>query len=158
MKTNVRDVGGVQIVELKGKITIGSGDVQLRETINKLVDSGKKNILVDMHDVTTIDSSGIGELVGCYTSVTNKGGKLKLLHLPAEDQRRADRHPTHHRLRRLRIGVGGADELPRLGGRTPEGARRRGRRLRPVRGGSPPGARGSARRAVCRLRRGARSI
>ena len=82
MKTNVRDVGGVQIVELKGKITIGSGDVQLRETINKLVDSGKKNILVDMHDVTTIDSSGIGELVGCYTSVTNKGGKLKLLHLP----------------------------------------------------------------------------
>ena len=82
MKTNVREAGGVQVVELKGKITIGSGDVQLRETINKLVDSGKKNILVDMNDVTTIDSSGIGELVGCYTSVTNKGGKLKLLHLP----------------------------------------------------------------------------
>ncbi len=82
MKTNVRESGGVQIVELKGKITIGSGDVQLRETINKLVDSGKKHILVDMNDVTTIDSSGIGELVGCYTSVTNKGGKLKLLHLP----------------------------------------------------------------------------
>ena len=79
MKTNVRESGGVQIVELKGKITIGSGDVQLRETINKLVDSGKKHILVDMKDVTTIDSSGIGELVGCYTSVTNKGGKLKLL-------------------------------------------------------------------------------
>ena len=68
MKTNVRDSGGVQVVELKGKITIGSGDVQLRETINKLVDSGKKNILVDMKEVTTIDSSGIGELVGCYTS------------------------------------------------------------------------------------------
>jgi anti-sigma B factor antagonist len=82
MKTNVRDVGGIQIVDLKGKITIGSGDVQLRETINQLVDSGKKNILVNMSDVTTIDSSGIGELVGCYTSVTNKGGKLKLLHLP----------------------------------------------------------------------------
>ena len=70
MKTNVREVNGVAIVELKGKITIGSGDVQLRETINKLVDSGKKNILVDMHDVTTIDSSGIGELVGCYTSAS----------------------------------------------------------------------------------------
>jgi len=84
MKTNVRESGGVQIVELKGKITIGSGDVQLRETINKLVDSGKKNILVDMHDVTTIDSSGIGELVGSYTTVTNRGGKLKLLHLPAK--------------------------------------------------------------------------
>ena len=63
MKTNVREVDGVAIVELKGKITIGSGDVQLRETINKLVDSGKKNILVDMKDVTTIDSSGIGVLI-----------------------------------------------------------------------------------------------
>jgi anti-sigma B factor antagonist len=82
MKTNVREVRGVSILDLKGKITIGSGDVQLRETINKLVDSGKKHILINMQEVTTIDSSGIGELVGCYTSVTNKGGKLKLLHLP----------------------------------------------------------------------------
>lgn len=83
MKTSVREAqGGVQVLDLKGKITIGSGDVQLRETINKLVDEGKKNILINMSEVTTIDSSGIGELVGCYTSVTNKGGKLKLLHLP----------------------------------------------------------------------------
>jgi anti-sigma B factor antagonist len=82
MKTNVRDVGGVAIVDLKGKITIGSGDVQLRETVNKLAEQGKKNILINMSEVTTIDSSGIGELVGCYTSVTNKGGRLKLLHLP----------------------------------------------------------------------------
>jgi anti-sigma B factor antagonist len=82
MKTSVREVRGVSILDLKGKITIGSGDVQLRETINRLVDEGKKNILINMQDVTTIDSSGIGELVGCYTSVTNKGGKLKLLHLP----------------------------------------------------------------------------
>ncbi len=82
MKTNVREVRGVSILDFKGKITIGSGDVQLRETINKLSEGGKKNILINMQDVTTIDSSGIGELVGCYTSVTNKGGKLKLLHLP----------------------------------------------------------------------------
>jgi len=82
MKMNVREVRGVSILDLKGKITIGSGDVQLRETINKLAEDGKKNILINMKDVTTIDSSGIGELVGCYTSVTNKGGKLKLLHLP----------------------------------------------------------------------------
>jgi anti-anti-sigma factor len=83
MKTSVREgKGGVQVLDLKGKITIGSGDVQLRETINKLVDEGKVNILINMQDVTTIDSSGIGELVGCYTSVTKKGGKLKLLHLP----------------------------------------------------------------------------
>lgn len=83
MKTSVREArGGVQIIDLKGKITIGSGDVQLRETINRLVEEGRKNILINMRDVTTIDSSGIGELVGCYTSVTNKGGKLKLLNLP----------------------------------------------------------------------------
>ena len=83
MNTSVREgKGGVQVLDLKGKITIGSGDVQLRETINKLVDEGKVNILINMQDVTTIDSSGIGELVGCYTSVTKKGGKLKLLHLP----------------------------------------------------------------------------
>ena len=82
MKTSVREVQGVSIVDLKGKITIGAGDVQLRETVNSLAESGKKSILINMHDVTTIDSSGIGELVGCYTSVTNKGGKLRLLHLP----------------------------------------------------------------------------
>ncbi len=82
MKTSVREVRGVSILDLKGKITIGSGDIQLRETINKLVEDGRKNILINMKEVTTIDSSGIGELVGCYTSVTNKGGKLKLLHLP----------------------------------------------------------------------------
>jgi anti-sigma B factor antagonist len=82
MKTSVRESGGVSIIDLKGKITIGSGDIQLRETINRLLEEGKKNILINMQDVTTIDSSGIGELVGCYTSVTNKGGKLKLLHLP----------------------------------------------------------------------------
>ena len=82
MKANVREVQGVSIVDLKGKITIGSGDVQLREVINGLVEKGKKNILINMKEVTTIDSSGIGELVGCYTSVTNKGGKLKLLGLP----------------------------------------------------------------------------
>ncbi len=76
MKANVREVQGVSIVDLKGKITIGSGDVQLREVINGLVEKGKKNILINMKEVTTIDSSGIGELVGCYTSVTNKGGKL----------------------------------------------------------------------------------
>ena len=111
MKTTVREAsGGVQIVDLKGKITIGAGDVQLRETINQLVEAGKKNILINMNDVTTIDSSGIGELVGCYTSVTNKGGKLKLLHLPPEDQRRADRHAAHHGLRRVRVRAGGGGE------------------------------------------------
>lgn len=86
MKVAVRESGNVSIIDLKGKITIGSGDIQLRDTINGLVSAGKTRILVDMKEVTAIDSSGIGELVGCYTTLTNKGGKLKLLHLPPKIQ------------------------------------------------------------------------
>ena len=84
MKATSRDVNGVEIIKLEGKITIGSGDSQLREVIGNALNNGKNKILLDMHGVTTIDSSGIGELVGSYTTVTNRGGKLKLLHLPAK--------------------------------------------------------------------------
>lgn len=75
---------GVEIIKLEGKITIGSGDQQLREVIGNAMNSANPKILLDMSGVTTIDSSGIGELVGSYTTVTNRGGKLKLLHLPAK--------------------------------------------------------------------------
>jgi anti-sigma B factor antagonist len=75
---------GVEIIKLEGKITIGSGDSQLREVIGNAMSNPSPKILLDMSGVTTIDSSGIGELVGSYTTVTNRGGKLKLLHLPAK--------------------------------------------------------------------------
>jgi anti-sigma B factor antagonist len=81
MKATTRDVNGIAIIKVDGKITIGAGDQQLRDVIAN-ADSNK--ILLDLSGVTTIDSSGIGELVGSYTTVTNKGGKLKLLHLPAK--------------------------------------------------------------------------
>ena len=84
MKATSRTVDGVEIIKLEGKITIGSGDTQLREVISNATNSGKTNVLLDLSGVTTIDSSGIGELVGSYTTVTNRGGKLKLLHLPAK--------------------------------------------------------------------------
>jgi anti-sigma B factor antagonist len=84
MKATSRTVDGVEIISLQGKITIGAGDSQLREVISNAVNNGKTKILLDMGQVTTIDSSGIGELVGSYTTVTNRGGKLKLLHLPAK--------------------------------------------------------------------------
>ena len=84
MKATSRSVGNVEIIKLDGKITIGAGDQQLREVISNAVTAGKTNILLDLSGVTTIDSSGIGELVGSYTTVTNRGGKLKLLHLPAK--------------------------------------------------------------------------
>ena len=84
MKASSRSVDGVEIIKLDGKITIGSGDQQLREVIGNAISAGRSNILLDLSGVTTIDSSGIGELVGSYTTVTNRGGKLKLLHLPAK--------------------------------------------------------------------------
>ena len=84
MKATNRNVDGVEIISLQGKITIGAGDTQLREIISSAVSGGTTKILLDMSGVTTIDSSGIGELVGSYTTVTNRGGNLKLLHLPAK--------------------------------------------------------------------------
>jgi len=84
MKVTSRSVDEVEIIKLEGKITIGAGDSQLREAITNAINQGHNKILLDMSGVTTIDSSGIGELVGSYTTVTNRGGKLKLLHLPAK--------------------------------------------------------------------------
>jgi anti-sigma B factor antagonist len=84
MRATSRSAGNVEVIALDGKITIGAGDTQLREVITNAVNAGKTNILLDLSKVTTIDSSGIVELVGSYTTVTNRGGKLKLLHLPAK--------------------------------------------------------------------------
>jgi anti-sigma B factor antagonist len=81
MKAEIVEQGGVTIVRAKGKITIGEGDIKLRDTIEGLLNSGKKNILLDLGGVSFMDSSGVGELVGCYTTVMNRGGRLKLLNL-----------------------------------------------------------------------------
>lgn len=81
MKATTRDVNGIAIIKVDGKITIGAGDQQLRDVI---ANANSQKILLDLSGVTTIDSSGIGELVGSYTTVTNHHGKLKLLHLPAK--------------------------------------------------------------------------
>ena len=78
MKINARERDGVTILEPKGKITIGVGDVALREAVHEAVDAGATKILVNLKDVSTIDSSGIGELVAAFTTVANKGGKLSL--------------------------------------------------------------------------------
>jgi anti-sigma B factor antagonist len=84
MNVNVRKVGDVTILDLKGKITIGSGDVVLRNSVQEVMNSGATKVLINMRDVSTIDSSGIGELVSAYTTATNRGAKLKLFNLPAK--------------------------------------------------------------------------
>ena len=84
MNVNVRQAGDVTILDLKGKITIGSGDVALRQAIQEVMGGGANKVLINMADVSTIDSSGIGELVSAYTTATNRGARLKLINLPAK--------------------------------------------------------------------------
>jgi anti-sigma B factor antagonist len=81
-----RQAGDVTILDLSGKITIGEGSVQLRETVKRLLDDGKKKILLNLGDVSYVDSSGIGELVSSYTTTSNAGGQLKLLNLTKKIQ------------------------------------------------------------------------
>ena len=81
MKSSTRQVDGVTIVDLSGRITLGEGSVILRDTVRDLLSKGHKKILLNLGDVTYIDSSGIGELVSAYTTCKNQSGELKLLNL-----------------------------------------------------------------------------
>jgi anti-sigma B factor antagonist len=84
MKITVRQIGNVTIITPEGKITIGDGDVALRTSVREALENGSSNLLLNLGNVTTIDSSGIGELVSSYTSTSSRGGKLKLSNLPAK--------------------------------------------------------------------------
>jgi len=86
MKIVERQVGDVVILDLHGKILIGEGDDALREAVTKLSDSGKTKILLNLADVPYVDSAGLGEIVRTYTTVSRKGGKLKLLNLTKKIQ------------------------------------------------------------------------
>jgi anti-sigma B factor antagonist len=79
MKATVRQIGHVSVVDLSGKITIGEGDVALRERVHSLLDGSNKNIILNLEKVTYMDSAGIGELVACYKRAKEKGGTVKLL-------------------------------------------------------------------------------
>ena len=86
MKIVESQVCDVVILDLHGKILIGEGDDALREAVNKLADSGKTKILLNLADVPYVDSAGLGEIVRTYTTVSRKGGKLKLLNLTKKIQ------------------------------------------------------------------------
>ena len=79
MKVNVRSEGEVSVVDLSGKITIGEGDVVLRETVETLIKEGRTKLLLNLSRISYMDSAGIGELVACYKRSREKGGQLKLL-------------------------------------------------------------------------------
>ena len=73
--------GRITILDLSGRITLGEGSVTLRDAVHDVLAKGSKNILLNLGDISYIDSSGIGELVSAFTSVKNAGGELKLLNL-----------------------------------------------------------------------------
>ena len=76
-----RSAGNVTILDLSGQITFTEGDQQFKDKVNSLVHQGRNNILVNLANVTHMDSAGLGELVGAYTTVSKADGSMKLLNL-----------------------------------------------------------------------------
>lgn len=81
MTIETRTVKDVTILDIHGKITIGEGSAEIRKRVRDLLGAGHKKLLLNLGDVSYVDSSGIGELVSSFTTVTNQGGDLKLLNL-----------------------------------------------------------------------------
>jgi len=81
-----RQAGDVTILDLTGEVRIGDSSVALRESVRNLADQGKKKLLLNLAGVKYIDSSGIGELIANYTTLSRQGGQLKLLNLTEKVQ------------------------------------------------------------------------
>jgi anti-sigma B factor antagonist len=77
-----RQVQGIVIVDLDGKVALGETNSQLHEALRKLVSEGKKNVVLNLAKVSTIDSSGLGEIVAGYSTLSAAGGTLKLINMP----------------------------------------------------------------------------
>jgi anti-sigma B factor antagonist len=81
LTAKTRRVGSVAIVDLNGRITLGESTGILRDELRSLLSQGSKQIVLNMAGVSYVDSAGLGELVGAYTTATNQGGAVKLLHM-----------------------------------------------------------------------------
>jgi anti-sigma B factor antagonist len=79
MRADTRQVDDVTVVDVSGRITLGEGNVMLRELVRQLVEAGHKKIALNLHEVGYVDSSGLGELVKAYATVRNQGGQLILV-------------------------------------------------------------------------------
>jgi anti-sigma B factor antagonist len=78
MQTSKRQMGDVVVLDVSGRITLGEGNVMLREIVRELADQGNKKIILSLAQVTFVDSSGLGELVKTHMTMRNRGGALKL--------------------------------------------------------------------------------
>src|SRR5437870_4696247 len=81
MQITEGSIGDVTILELEGRLVLGEGDIALRDCVNRLVEQGRVKIVLDMQNVTRLDSAGIGMLVAKYLTASRKGGGLKLVRL-----------------------------------------------------------------------------
>ena len=81
MKIETRAVGEIKILDFSGQITLGEGTKEVRDAVRSILDQGGNKIILNLGGVNYIDSSGVGELVSTFASVTNKGGQLRLVHL-----------------------------------------------------------------------------
>ena len=81
VKLTTRENRGVTIIDAAGKLTLGDATGALRTTIRQLIDAGSRRIVLNMADLSYIDSSGLGELISAHTTVTVAGGEIKLLNL-----------------------------------------------------------------------------
>jgi anti-sigma B factor antagonist len=86
LKIDARNAGHVTVLDVEGRIVLGDEIHMLREAVHRLIAEGKKKIILNLAEVDYIDSSGVGELVGCFTTVRNSGGELKLLNLTQKVQ------------------------------------------------------------------------
>ena len=81
LEVKERQAGDVTILDMKGAVRIGEGSIELRDAIRRLAGEGKKKVLLNLAGVNYVDSSGIGELIANYTTISRQGGQLKLLNL-----------------------------------------------------------------------------
>jgi anti-sigma B factor antagonist len=81
MQITERVVGDVTILDLKGRLVVADGDDLFRDTLNRLIDSGCRKVLLNLGELTYVDSGGLGVMVAKYVSMFNRDGQLKLCHV-----------------------------------------------------------------------------
>jgi len=84
LQINEHEENGVIVLDLNGKVTIGAGDVKIRETVMDVLERGHDKLILNLKNLKYMDSSGVGELVSIFTTVSNKGGQLKLTNLSSK--------------------------------------------------------------------------
>ena len=81
LKINIRETADATILDISGRVSLGDALADLRDSIREALAGDQKNILLNLAEVSYIDSSGLGQLIGSYATVTSRGGQMKLLNL-----------------------------------------------------------------------------